>query len=182
MRIVFFIRNKARDVSSYINDSRDDEITDNLQGESVENQLYQSSPFQNAAAVHHVLNQNETYQNLPALFHDNQTHQMRLYNENGANGQSVSYSNRSVLSPVRGLEIGESSLQYAEVIFEDVPTVHEVVIHGIGDRTVYSDIDFMTQHVAQASNKSESESESDDDFMYVDGIENFVEKRGNNNS
>lgn len=75
------------------------------------------------------------------------------------------------------LQVGEGSLQYAEVFFEDVPTMQEVVIHGIGDKTVYSDIDFMEQHVAQASNKSESDNESDDDFMYVDGIENFVEKR-----
>lgn len=78
-------------------------------------------------------------------------------------------------------QVGEGSLQYAEVFFEDVPTMQEVVIHGIGDKTVYSDIDFMAQHVAKASNKSESDSESDDDFMYVDGIENFVEKRENSN-
>ncbi|CAG2248792.1 unnamed protein product [Mytilus edulis] len=167
MRVIVFIRNK---------------------GDSVENQLYQSSSFQNSAVVHHVLIQNETYQNLPALSNDNQTHQMRLYNGNGANGQSVSNSNRSVLSPVYGLEgnlfilryhgynIGESSLQYAEVTFKDEPMTQEVVIHGIADRTIYSDIDFMTKHVEQPCSRSESDSESDDDFMYVDGIENFVEK------
>ncbi|XP_076088315.1 neural cell adhesion molecule 1-like [Mytilus galloprovincialis] len=176
MRVAFFITNKAKDVSGYINE--DDEFTENNQ---VENQLYQSSSFQNAAAVHHVLVQNETYQNLPAISIDNENHQMQLYNENGASGQGVSYSNRILLSPVHDLEVGEGSLQYAEVFFEDVPTMQEVVIHGIGDKTVYSDIDFMAQHVAKASNKSESDSESDDDFMYVDGIENFVEKRENSN-
>ncbi|CAC5393297.1 unnamed protein product [Mytilus coruscus] len=181
MMVVFFIRNKARDLSGYIN-NRGDEITENNQGESVENQLYQSSPFHNAAAVHHVVNQNETYQNLRSLSHENQVHQMRLYNENGANGPSVSYSNRSVLSPVHGLKIGESSLQYAEVIFENEPMTQEVVIHGIADRTIYSDIDFMVQHVAQPCSRSESDSESDDDFMYVDGIENYAEKRGKSNS
>ncbi|XP_071149213.1 cell adhesion molecule DSCAM-like [Mytilus edulis] len=181
MRVIVFIRNKAKDIAGFTND-RDDETAANLQGDSVENQLYQSSSFQNSAAVHHVLIQNETYQNLPALSNDNQTHQMRLYNGNGANGQGVSNSNRGVLSPVHGLEIGESSLQYAEVTFQDQPITQEVVIHGIADRTIYSDIDFMTQYEAQPCGRSKSDSESDDDFMYVDGIENFVEKRGNNNS
>lgn len=40
----------------------------------------------------------------------------------------------------------------------------------------------MTQYEAQPCSRSESDSESDDDFMYVDGIENFAEKREKNNS
>ncbi|XP_052079807.1 uncharacterized protein LOC127717963 [Mytilus californianus] len=62
----------------------------------------------------------------------------------------------------------ESNLNYAEVIFEAVPSTSTSIIHGKEDRTIYSEIDLLCH-----ADVIPSGSESDDDFMYVDGIENY---------
>ncbi|XP_052079793.1 uncharacterized protein LOC127717954 isoform X2 [Mytilus californianus] len=62
----------------------------------------------------------------------------------------------------------ESNLNYAEVIFEAGPSTSTSIVHGKEDRTIYSEIDLLCHADAIPSS-----SESDDDFMYVDGIENY---------
>lgn len=70
--------------------------------------------------------------------------------------------------PHFSLQHTESNLNYAEVIFEAAPSTSTGVVHGKEDRTMYSEIDLLCHADAIPSS-----SESDDDFMYVDGIENY---------
>lgn len=74
----------------------------------------------------------------------------------------------------RLFQITESSLNYADVVFEPGPPTQEVIIHGLQDKTNYSKIRFS----ANTAMASVSSDESDDDFINIDGLENYLEKRG----
>lgn len=58
-------------------------------------------------------------------------------------------------------------------MFETKHNTEETVIHGLEERSIYSDIDHLAKAVALPSS---SESESEDDFVYVEGIQNFSRK------
>lgn len=74
----------------------------------------------------------------------------------------------------------ESRLNYADVVFEPSLSQDEVRIIGLEDRIEYADVDIAL--VAPSSPETRSDtSSSEDDFVYVDGIENFIEKRETNN-
>lgn len=72
-------------------------------------------------------------------------------------------------------------LNYAEIVFENRQLSCPVIIHGIDNKTIYSDIVVRTQ-LPNLLSTTESSSESEDDFIYVDGIENYTEKRKMNAS
>lgn len=56
---------------------------------------------------------------------------------------------------------------------------NEIRIIGFEDRTVYADVDTRFAAALPSETRSETSS-SEDDFVYVDGIENFIEKRETN--
>lgn len=72
----------------------------------------------------------------------------------------------------------ENRLNYADVVFQPT-SQNEVRIIGLEDRTVYADVDTYGAGSLLPETRSETSS-SEDDFVYVDGIENFIEKRETN--
>lgn len=72
----------------------------------------------------------------------------------------------------------ENRLNYADVVFQPTSR-NEVRIIGLEDRTVYADVDTYGAGALLPETRSETSS-SEDDFVYVDGIENFIEKRETN--
>ncbi|CAC5361915.1 unnamed protein product [Mytilus coruscus] len=69
-------------------------------------------------------------------------------------------------------------LNYADVVFQP-SSQNEVRIIGLEDRTVYADVDTSFAAAFLPEKQSETSS-SEDDFIYVDGIENFIDKRETN--
>lgn len=79
------------------------------------------------------------------------------------------------------MQITEADLNYADIVFEDRQLPSSVIIHGIDNKTIYTDIIVGTQPQNRLST-IDSSSESEDDFIYVDGIENYTERRKMNAS
>lgn len=86
-----------------------------------------------------------------------------------------------IIEYVSWLQITGADLNYAEIEFENRQLPCPVIIHGIGDKTIYSDIVVGAQ-LSNRLSTTESSSESEDDFIYVDGIENYTERRKMNAS
>ncbi|CAC5394947.1 unnamed protein product [Mytilus coruscus] len=72
----------------------------------------------------------------------------------------------------------ENRLNYADVVFQQTSR-NELRIIGLEDRTVYADVDTSVAAALLPETRCETSS-SEDDFVYVDGIENFIEKRETN--
>ncbi|CAC5380201.1 unnamed protein product [Mytilus coruscus] len=158
----------------------EDELASDTQGESVENRLYQSDEFQNP----NTRRQEHEVENLIASSsHDYQLYQMQIENRNNAkdSGQSALSNNEHEHTVGYIPQITESDLNYSEIVFEERQSSSPLVIHGIDERTIYSDIVVGAQLSNQLPN-NDSSSESEDDFIYVDGIENYTERRKMNAS
>lgn len=69
-------------------------------------------------------------------------------------------------------------MNYADVIFQPSSSQHEIRIIGLEDRNVYTEVD--TSVTVRLPEVQSDTSSSDDDFVYVDGIPNFIEKRETN--
>ncbi|CAG2229364.1 unnamed protein product [Mytilus edulis] len=128
--------------------------------------------------------------------HDNQLYQMQIqdYNENGEDERASSRTSvkerefqdfaHSIVGEkyaCKRRRITEADLNYADIVFEDRHLPSSVIIHGIDNKTIYTDIIVGTQPQNQLST-IDSSSESEDDFIYVDGIENYTERRKMNAS
>ncbi|XP_071148042.1 kin of IRRE-like protein 1 [Mytilus edulis] len=70
----------------------------------------------------------------------------------------------------------ESRLNYADVMFEPSGSQDPARIIGLDDRTVYADVDISLGAQCPSGRQSNTSS-SEDDFVYIDGIENYIEKR-----
>ncbi|XP_052079064.1 uncharacterized protein LOC127717466 [Mytilus californianus] len=162
--IIFFIGRKEKGASGNSN-PREEEVRENFQVEPVDNQLYLSSDDPDIAHVRNLRNQSVINTSLPSSSHDNQTNQMQLYNEDGANGRRLcTYINRGVISSVHNRQICETSLNYTEIAFNEPTTMQDAAIHGTCgsvSRTIYSEIDLMADPVAPLSS---SGSECDESF------------------
>ena len=67
-------------------------------------------------------------------------------------------------------------MNYAEVVFQTSSTAPDhVIIRGQLNKTVYAEVDLLARVTALPDSQSESSS-SDADFVYVDGLENYMDK------
>lgn len=71
-------------------------------------------------------------------------------------------------------------MNYADVVFEPSSAQQAARIIGLEDRTVYADVDVSLVALFSPETRSDTSS-SEDDFVYVEGIENYIEKRETNN-
>ncbi|CAC5383226.1 unnamed protein product [Mytilus coruscus] len=159
------LRNYTVEVCNTFNCSRF-EVTVVLARESVDNLLYLSTEFRPS---HSARNQTEVMEMNIQMTGFNQTISTLSshYQEERPVEQNVRDSNRIIPT-----QHAESILNYAEIEFEARPTASTSIIHGHEDRTIYSEIDLL-----RLANVIPSISDSDeDDFMYVDGIENYKKK------
>lgn len=69
-------------------------------------------------------------------------------------------------------------MNYADVVFQPSSSQNEIRIIGLENMTVYADVD-TSVHVGLPDIQSDTSS-SDDDFVYIEGIQNFIEKRETN--
>ncbi|CAC5393283.1 unnamed protein product [Mytilus coruscus] len=128
-------------------------------GESVENRLYQSADNLEATAVRSqspdrydvdVLSTVST-RSIVLTRNQEETPEQRFHD-------------------TRISQIGNPNLNYADLVFEaagsSTETQSRAFVHGAEDRTLYSEIDLL--HRASESD--------DDDFMYIDGIQQFTLK------
>ncbi|XP_071148145.1 uncharacterized protein [Mytilus edulis] len=132
-----------------------DGSVEDINGPAIENHLYQS--------VEHVA--------LVNLRRPSQA-EFSPMEDPPANDANTAENRRVVLEGAHALS-NESNLHYVEVVFETKHNTEETVIHGLEERSIYSDIDHLAKAVALPSS---SESESEDDFVYVEGIQNFSRK------
>ncbi|CAG2232728.1 CADM4 [Mytilus edulis] len=95
-----------------------------------------------------------------------QHHINMLISETG----TIAYSNGTIGQSM------ESRLNYADVVFQPSASQEPVRIIGLENRTVYADVDTSQVAIGRPENRSDTSS-SDDDFVYIDGIENYIEKR-----
>ncbi|VDI50284.1 Hypothetical predicted protein [Mytilus galloprovincialis] len=134
--------------------------------ESVDNRLYLASEFRPSHSTRHQTELNG--ENIPTTGLNLSISALsNHYQEEISEEQNVLDDNQIIPT-----QHAESSLNYAEVEFEAGPTASTSIIHGHEDRTIYSEID-----VLRLANAIPSSSDSDeDDFVYVDGIENYNKK------
>ncbi|CAG2204098.1 DSCAM [Mytilus edulis] len=148
--IRMFARNKVEIVLKQILQPLSQKVS-----ESVDNRLYLSTDFRQSNSTGNQLEIQPTEQPNSAL----DSH----YLEDITEEQNAFHADEIIPT-----QHTESNLNYAEVIFEAAPSTSTGVVNGKEDRTIYSEIDLLC-HVDTIP----SSSESDDDFMYVDGIENY---------
>ncbi|CAC5393288.1 IGDCC4 [Mytilus coruscus] len=143
------------------------------QDTSVENQLYQlAEPVEFINELGRGRAMFRPIEDLPDLQMIN--HERNLVPDiELPNSLDISLENRRDLAEEPHVQINEPNLNYAEVIFHTKPTTNEIVVHGKEDRTIYSEIDHLKRADALPSS---SESDSDDDFVYIEGIQNFLRK------
>ncbi|CAC5380192.1 unnamed protein product [Mytilus coruscus] len=150
-------------------------------GSSVENRLYQSAEF-----LYPETREGEAELDNPiaSSSHDNQLYQMQMqtYSENDEKSLECALVQRVEEQAVEPLpKITEADMNYAEIVFDDQQLPCPVIIHGIDDKTIYSDIVVGAQ-LPNLLSTNDSSSESEDDFIYVEGIENYTERRKMNAS
>lgn len=68
-------------------------------------------------------------------------------------------------------------LNYVEIAFGPSASNNTSIIHGINDRTIYSEIDTNAFYESpQETQDNSSRDSSEDDFMYVDGIVHYTKR------
>ncbi|CAC5368471.1 unnamed protein product [Mytilus coruscus] len=130
------------------------------QSEAIENVLYQSRQQEN----HNNLEISPASTLLP-----NDANSEHAISEH----ETMTYNNE---------ETGHSldvHLNYADVVFQPSSSQDEVRIIGLENRTVYADVDTAGFSRSIPDIQSDTSS-SEDDFVYVQGIENYIEKRETN--
>ncbi|CAG2200360.1 unnamed protein product [Mytilus edulis] len=155
----------------------EDEYALDTQESSVENCLYQSAESLDPDTRR---GDTELDNQLASSSHDNQLYQMQMqtYNENdGRNLQCALLQRVEEQAGEHMPKITEADLNYAEIVFEDPQLSCPVIIHGIDDKTTYSDI-VIGAKPPNLLSTNDSSSESEDDFIYVDGIEKITLKEG----
>ncbi|CAC5393267.1 unnamed protein product [Mytilus coruscus] len=155
-----FVVVRKREKRRQCHNIRTSDLNMNIQGESVDNRLYLSSDFRQS---HSTRNQPERYEMEIQPPGQSSSAFGSHYQEEFLEEQNVFHADQIIAT-----QHTESNLNYAEVIFEAVPSTSANIIHGKEDRTIYSEIDLLCH-----ADVIPSSSESDDDFMYVDGIENY---------
>ncbi|XP_052103130.1 synaptogenesis protein syg-2-like [Mytilus californianus] len=179
--IFLYIKQKAKGSFGTNISGTEDEYASDTQGNSVENRLYQSAECLDPETRR---GEAELDNPIASSSHDNQLYQMQMqtYNENDGKSLQCALVQKIEKLPVEPMsKIIEADLNYAEIVFEDRQLPGPVIIHGIDDKTIYSDIVIGDQFPNLLST-NDSSSESEDDFIYVDGIENYTERRKMNAS
>ncbi|CAC5411923.1 unnamed protein product [Mytilus coruscus] len=133
--------------------------------ESVENILYQSRYIQNNESIL------------------SQTPQQPLMDDVTLTGHDTRMSNQQ-----QNIEPTDNQLNYADVVFQPSSSTNEVRILGLEDRIHYADVDVSARtailpDINSIGNKSDNSSEkssSEDDFVYIDQIENYMTNRTTN--
>ncbi|XP_052079684.1 uncharacterized protein LOC127717862 [Mytilus californianus] len=135
------------------------------QSESVENVLYQSRYVQN----------NESSVS--------QTPQQQLMDDITLTGPDTRMYNQQ-----QNQELTDGQLNYADVVFQPSSSTNEVRILGLEDRIHYADVDVSAltaflPNISSLRNSTDNGSErssSEDDFVYVDQIQNYMPNRTTN--
>ncbi|VDI77316.1 Hypothetical predicted protein [Mytilus galloprovincialis] len=160
--IIDNMKDRSEDASANYNPV-DEEVRENFQVEPLDNLLYISSDDHNLARTQNIRNQIVLDTTLSSTSSDNQIIQMQLLNGGLANGRrSCTYMNRGTVSAVLNPQNCDPSLQYSEITFNTGQTMRDPVIHGIVNRTIYSEIDLMAEPVAPLSSSESEYNESDD--------------------
>lgn len=73
----------------------------------------------------------------------------------------------------------DDQLNYADVVFQPSLSTNEVRILGLEDRIHYADVD-VSARTAFPPDISSERSSSEEDFVYVDQIENYMPHRTTN--
>lgn len=84
--------------------------------------------------------------------------------------------------------VQDGHLNYAEVVFQPSSSTNEVRILGLEDRIHYADIDVSARQsflpnrstIGDNGDNGSEKSSSEDDFVYVDQIENYMPNRATN--
>ncbi|XP_071148150.1 uncharacterized protein [Mytilus edulis] len=158
-RICVRLKNKMKGREKQATNISDSELRSDTRGESVENRLYQSADNLEATAVR---NQSPNRYDVDVLSTVSTRSIVLTRNQEETTEQGFHDARLS--------QIGSPTLIYTEVVFEaagsSTETQTRAFVHRAEDRTLYSEIDLL--HRASESD--------DDDFMYVDGIEQFTLK------
>ncbi|XP_052103119.1 uncharacterized protein LOC127736596 isoform X2 [Mytilus californianus] len=156
---------RIRGIERQANNTSESIFSPDAEGEAIENRLYQSAHVLEASAIQNQLS--EGYE-IGVISNVSSPSIVLLRN------QEETQDERSPDTQLS--QIGNPNLNYAELVFEaagpSTETHSRSIIHGAEDRTLYSEIDLLRR----ASARPSTNGSDDDDFMYVDGIENFSRK------
>lgn len=79
--------------------------------------------------------------------------------------------------------VQDNQLNYADVVFQPSSSTNEVRILGLEDRIHYADVEVSVRRAILPdinSDNSSEKSSSEDDFVYIDQIENYIPNRTTN--